>query len=170
MKNRVSKIIFSVMGVFFSTVVFAATCLPIQGTVETQSIGSTEQIGVITMTSSSPSAFKKVFGGAVITGGINGTITIPTNTNGQTELVHQMGFPGVGSIISNNDVAQVMGVDSEGNLLVTETAPIRAMDIINATQNGGAFVGWDGQITAKGTLNPTTGSNIFIYSGKICRK
>ena len=163
MKNIAFKMIFSAIGVCFSTLVSATTCLPIQGTVQTQLLNEFEQVGQVTMTSTSPSAFKKVFGQMIIMGGIKGTITTQTNLTGKTVLEHQIGFPGVGSITSDNDVAQVTGVDSEGNLLITETVPIT-----DTTAYSGAFAGWSGQLVAKGILNITTGTNTFIYTGKIC--
>jgi hypothetical protein len=161
MKNTAHKIIFSTIGVFFSTLV-SATCLPIQGTVQTQSIDGTEQVGQITMTSSS-SAFKKAFGQISIMGGVKGIITTINQQTGTIVLDHQIGFPEIGSIISYDDVAQITGpVDTEGNYPVTENLPI------DAATYGGAFTGWHGQVVAKGTVNFTTNTNTFIYSGKIC--
>ncbi len=162
MKNIAPKIIVSTLGVLFSTLV-TATCLPVQGTVQTQAINANEQIGNITMTSSKPLAFRKAFGQFIITGGIKGTITAQNLSTGTTHLDHEIGFPGLGSIISYNDVAQVTSVVAEGIYNVSETAPI------TKTDNSGAFAGWEGELLATGTLDFNTGTNTFTYSGEICR-
>jgi hypothetical protein len=168
MKNTAHKIFLILFLVCFSALA-SATCLPIQGTIQTQSLNDqTEQVGTITMTSTPGNgnllAFQKAFGQILIMGGIKGTITTPTNTYGQTTLEHQIGFPGVGSIISYSDVAQITGApDAAGNYPVTETASI------NAIPDGGAFAGWNGQLVATGTLGTQTGTNAFTYTGKICK-
>jgi len=124
------------------TMVSATTCLPVQGTVETQSINDNEQVGHITMTSSRPVAFRQAFGQFNITGGIKGAITGTTPT-GEVILEHHIGFPGVGSIISYNDIATFTGQpDSQGNIPVTETAPI------TTTAYSGEFAGWTGQLSS----------------------
>jgi hypothetical protein len=58
-------------------------------------------------------------------------------------LEHHIGFPGVGSIISYNDIATFTGQpDSQGNIPVTETAPI------TTTAYSGEFAGWTGQLSS----------------------
>ena len=94
------------------------------------------------MTSSRPVAFRQAFGQFNITGGIKGAITGTTPT-GEVILEHHIGFPGVGSIISYNDIATFTGQpDSQGNIPVTETAPI------TTTAYSGEFAGWTGQLSS----------------------
>ena len=165
MKNIAYKIFLVLVGVFFSALV-SATCLPIQGTLQTQSIDGTDQVGTITMTSSNLLAFRKAFGQIFIIGGIKGTIT--NQTVATIYLDHEIGFPGIGSLISVNDAATFTGnPDKEGNYPTTETGAIEAAP----NPYGGAFNGWtfpDGWI-ATGTVGTKTGTNAFTYTGKICK-
>jgi hypothetical protein len=170
MKKTAPKILFSSIGVLFSTLV-SAECLPIEGTVGTQSINGFEQVGQVTMTSRSP-LFKKAFGKPKITGGVKGTI-VGQNLDGSFILEHVIGFPGVGSIKSIGDVAHVTGVDARGNPLVFETMPMVAAPEQSpyGVPYGGAFVGWhtpEGQpVEATGTMNLTNGSNTLTFAGWI---
>ena len=168
MKNIAPKIIFSTISVLSSTLV-SATCLPIQGTIQTQSIDGTVQVGTITMTSSNPT-FRKTFGQIVITGGIKGTIMNPGGY--PVELAHEIGFPGIGSLISVGDVATFTGPpDKEGNYPTMETAPLAAAPTVNNVPYDGVFNGWtfpDGLIVT-GTVGTLTGINAFTYKGKTCK-
>lgn len=164
MKNSVLKVLLSSMGLCFGAMASAESCLPIQGTIQTQSISQAEQVGSITMTSSDLKGFKHAFGAFSISGGIHGLITgsLPT---GEVVLEHRMGFPEVGTIISYNDIATFTGApDEAGNIPVQETAPI--------SETTGKFEKWGAAnpLLATGSVNFTTGSNSFIYSGKICKQ
>jgi hypothetical protein len=164
MENVAPKFILSSIAFCLSAMVRADICLPIQGTIQTQSISQTEQVGSITMTSSNLKGFKKAFGEYSITGGIHGVITGSTATGGII-VDHRIGFPEVGTIISNNDVATFTGApDETGNIPVLETAPL--------SETTGKFRHWTAAqpLVATGTVNFTTGSNTFVYTGSICKK
>ena len=166
MNSFVRKLIFCVVGIAVSPL-SSAVCLPVLGTVQTQSISSTVQVGQVTMTSNSPLQFRRAFGNILITGGIRGEIT-GADGSGNPILKHEFGFPGTGSFISLNDVATFPNgpfPDAQGNISVVETAPITAPDL----NFGGAFVGWSGLLTARGTLNVYTNTNSFTYSGQLCK-
>ena len=165
-------------GIFFSTLVSAQpTCLPIQGTVQTQAqtptlspsglpvIGA-EQVGTITVTSTQIRPFIQAFGQAFLIGGIHGIITGETLINGAPAVVltHEIGFPGIGSLISTGDDAIFTGLpDDEGNVPTIETGPLAA------TADAGRFNGWTGNLTATGSVGAITGHNTFTYTGQLCK-
>ena len=182
MKNVFGRNSFVLLWAFFSASVFGeAKCLSVQGTVDTQSqnlsVGipdiNAEQVGVITMFPTLGNgnlfAFQKAFGKVLLTGGIHGTITDVTFTNGiptNVILDHEIGFPGVGSLISIGDTASFIGLpDAEGNIPVQESGTVEGTE-----SGGGAFTGLSGDLVATGMLGMVSGTNSFTYTGKLCWK
>lgn len=182
MKSIFSRISLALLFVCFDASVFAAPkCLSVQGTLDTQAIVlpigddglpvvGAEQVGVITMIPTIGDgnliAFKKAFGQVLLRGGIHGVITDLVFPNGVPTVVlnHEIGFPGVGALISTDDNAIFIGPpDAEGNIPVKESGPVTAND------DGGAFVGWTGNFMATGTIGTLTGTNAFLYQGELCK-
>lgn len=173
--------IFGAFGLFASSISSANTCLTIQGTVQTQAqspiidttglpaIGA-EQVGTITVNptigNGNLMAFMQAFGQPSLTGGIHGVVTNVTFPNGVPTVIldHEIGIPGIGSLISIGDQAPLTGApDAYGNVQVTETGPLAA------AVSGGKFTGWTGQMTATGVIGVVSGQNGFTYTGKLCK-
>lgn len=163
-KNSALKIAFATISILGSTAVSAeCTGLPVQGTIQTQSIDASRQVGVITMTSiTNPLLFKKLIGKGqlIIRGGISGVIT--ENLGYEIHLEHHIGFPNIGAIDSYNDVATITGeLDDNYNVPVVEVAPLNAA----AAPFGGVFSGFTfDDAVAIGTVGTRSGTNSFTYT------
>lgn len=149
-----------------------ADCLNVQGQAETQSLVEyvnnqvvQVQVGNLTMVPvpgpGSVPKFRAVFGQNFLAGGIRGEI----NSQGPTTvyLRHEIGFPGVGSVITSQDTAEITHLDPNGLLTVKEF-----LNIVGA-QNGGLFTGWTGTLEADGVLDLQKGVNTFSYAGQLCK-
>lgn len=143
----------------------AADCLPIEGTVMTQSLNQTEQLGTITLQSKNVSEFKKIFGSHVLHGGLKGTITAQPDPL-HAGLKHQYGFPDVGTLNSNDEAEFDTSYpipDSNGNIHVQEKVGIY--------EGTGRFANWSFvDVLATGTINIVTGFNTFSVNGRLCPK
>ena len=165
MQENISFKMVAVAISLFCSAAASADCtgLPVQGTIQTQSIDATHQVGVITMTSvTNPLLFKRLIGRGqvIIRGGISGEIT--ENLGYEIHLEHHMGFPNIGSIDSFNDVATVTGAPDEyGNVPVVEVAPLNAA----VAPFGGVFNGFTfDDAIATGTVGTLSGTNVFVYT------
>lgn len=157
------KIVLGVLSTFVNTLV-AADCLDVQGNVQTQSINNQVQVGNLTMAPAAKSVpkFRAAFGQNFLAGGIRGEITSQVSMT--VYLNHEIGFPGVGSLISLNDKADINFDPTTNGIFTVE----ESLDIVG-TQNGGMFTGWTGKLVADGVLDTQKGVNTFSYSGHICK-
>lgn len=174
-------LICATIGLCTSSTSFAGTCLTIQGTVQTQAqspltdnsgypIIGAEQVGTVTVVPTIGNgnlvAFKQAFGQVALAGGIHGIVTNVSFSNGApiVTLTHEIGVPGVGSLISIGDQAVFTSApDANGDVQVIETGPLEA------AAAGGKFTGWSGQINVSGAVGLVNGQNIFTYTGELCK-
>lgn len=164
------KVVLGILSAFVSTLV-AADCLDVQGQVQTQSISSQVQVGSLTMApviNSQPHSilnFSAVFGQHSLSGGIRGEIIQSASTSTTLYLNHEIGIPGIGSLVTNNDRADIISFDSTNGIATVK----ESLSIVGA-QNEGMFAGWTGTLVADGVLDIQKGINTFSYSGQICKR
>lgn len=166
-----------------------AECTDLQGTILTNSISQTTQLGTIQLGVQNNDSDKdsdkdsdddhekdedhdsdsdENNGGDQknsLQGSIMGVITYSNNSTLPitTYLDHTIAFPGIGVINTRNDVAQLMPIAGDAcNFTVKEQ--------LNIVAGTGRFDGVRGTGTAQGTVNFCTGTNQFTVSARLCAR
>lgn len=158
-----------------------AECTDLQGTILTNSISQTTQLGTIQLSvqdndsdddhekdDDHDSDSDENNGGDQknsLQGSIMGVITYSNNSTLPiiTYLDHTIAFPGIGVVNTRNDVAQLMPIAGDAcNFTVKEQ--------LNIVAGTGRFDGVRGTGTAQGTVNFCTGTNQFTVSARLCTR